>query len=331
MDKQVVISIKTILFSFLMLLAGYILYRLGPIFAILLIAFLIVISVEPLIRYLMTKDFMNSPVSRGLAVVSTYLVILLIFIGILTIGIPPIVGQFKKMIFVLIDFLNGLNVNGAGIDKYLTEAVTQISDVSGGVLSATLSVFSSLATLVSLLIISIYLSLDWPNIKDRMFSLFPDNIQDEAKDTLIDIENNIGYWIKGQLVLMLIIGVISFIGLFILGVDYPLALGLIAGLLEVVPMLGPVLSAILASIIGFSISPVKGFGVIVLFTVIQQLENNLLVPKVMQKVSGFSPLVILLALLIGSEFFGVIGALIAVPVTMIGSIIIKKVLLGKKK
>jgi len=142
----------------------------------------------------------------------------------------------------------------------------------------------------------------------------------------LEVERNVGQWLKGQLLLMLVVGLASFIGLLLLDIRYPLALAMVAGLLEIVPMIGPVLSAVVAAIIGFSETPVKGVGVIALFLIIQQLENNLLVPKIMQKVSGFSPLIILLALLIGSEFFGVVGAIVAVPTTMIISIILKRVL-----
>jgi len=104
-----------------------------------------------------------------------------------------------------------------------------------------------------------------------------------------------------------------------------LALGLISGLLEIVPMVGPIISAVFAAIIALASNPIKAVGVVVLYIIVQQLENNVLVPKVMQKVSGFSPLVILTALLVGGEFFGVAGAVMAVPATMTLGIIIKKI------
>ena len=159
--------------------------------------------------------------------------------------------------------------------------------------------------------ISIYMSLDWENLKRRFISLFPNKFKLEVLRIIEEIETNVGHWVKGQLVLMLVIGSLSFVGLAILQVPYPLALGLIAGVLEIVPILD---------------TPLKSLAVIALFIGIQQLENNLLVPKIMQKVSGFSPLVILVALLIGSNFFGIVGAIIAVPVTMIAAIVIKSIL-----
>lgn len=331
MDKEIIISFKTILFTFLIGLSGYVLYRLSDVFGILLISLIIVLAVEPLILYVKKQKFMNGPITRTTAVIFTYTLVVVVLIGILTIGIPPVLAQFKKMVIELSKFLSSLNIDG-GADKFIAEAVTQLGTVSGGVISATLSLFNNLTTLFSLLIISIYISLDWPNLKERFYDLMPSpRVREKAESIVSQIEITIGSWTKGQLLLMFVIGVVSFFGLFILGVDYALALGLISGLLEFVPMIGPIISAILAGVVGFSISPLKGLGVIVLFTLIQQLENNILVPKIMQKVSGFSPIVILLALLVGSDFFGLMGAILAVPVMMIGYILIKVLLLDRTR
>jgi predicted PurR-regulated permease PerM len=329
MDKEIIISLKTILLTFLILLGVYVLYRLGPIIGILVIATIIVVSVEPLVKFFMEKTFLNKPVTRSLAVILTYVLLIFFLVGVLTLGLPPVIGQVGKLIKVITGFLSDLNISGQ-FDSSLSEVYSQLANVSGGVLSATLSLFSNLASVISVLIISIYMSLDWKNLKERVFGFFPDNSRETAVDTVNDIEISIGQWVKGQLILMVTIGVVSFLGLLVLGVDYPLALGLIAGLLEIVPVLGPILTAIIASIVGFAADPLKGVGVIVLFTIIQQLENNFLVPKIMGKVSGFSPLIILLALLVGSEFFGILGAVLAVPLTMIGTAVLRRVLVSEK-
>ena len=96
-----------------------------------------------------------------------------------------------------------------------------------------------------------------------------------------------------------------------------------------VPTFGPIISAIIAGVVALSDSPIKAVGVIALFIVIQQLENNILVPKIMQKVTGFSPLIILIALLVGGKLFGIIGTLISVPSIIIGAVILKRVLKSK--
>jgi predicted PurR-regulated permease PerM len=325
MNKQVVISFKTILLTFGIILAGYVIYRLGPVIGILAIAILLTIAMESVVNYLMRLTVFNKPLRRGVAVLISYGLLLLITAIIGTVGLPPVISQFQKMISGISQIAQELNL-GDGFSLQLKDFLPQAANVSSELLSVTISVFSNVTTIFSIFVLAIYMSLDWKNLKKKFFSLFPEHLEDEAEDTFLEVERNVGQWLKGQFILMLVIGTASFVGLLLLDVRYPLALAMVAGLLEIVPMIGPVLSAVIAAIIGFSDTPLKGVGVVALFIVIQQLENNLLVPKIMQKVSGFSPLVILLALLIGSEFFGVVGAIIAIPTTMILSILLKRIL-----
>ena len=98
-----------------------------------------------------------------------------------------------------------------------------------------------------------------------------------------------------------------------------------AGLLEIVPIIGPVFSAVITALVAAVDSPFKALLVIFAFTLIQQLEGNILVPKVMQKVSGFSPIIILISLLVGGNLFGILGTILAVPVLMVSAVIIKSV------
>jgi len=170
------------------------------------------------------------------------------------------------------------------------------------------------------------MSLDWENIKANFVSIFPRDLEDAVYDTLNEIEKSVGSWVRGELLLMLSVGVASFCALVILGIKYSIAISLVAGVFEAVQMIGPTLTTILAGIIGFAQSPMKGVAVIIVFILIQQLENNFLVPKVMSKVSGFRPLIILLALLVGINFFGIVGAICAVPILMIATIILKRTL-----
>ena len=154
-------------------------------------------------------------------------------------------------------------------------------------------------------------------------NIFLTDEKDKIKSLLVRIENKLGAWLRGQLVLMLIIGVATYLGLILLGVDYALALAVIAGLLEIVPILGPIISAVPALIMGFVISPVTGFAVIGLYLLIQQLESNLIVPKVMQKAVGFNPLVTIIALMVGGQLMGIVGAILAVPIVIVAVEVVK--------
>lgn len=325
MDKNIVISIKTILTLLLLVLVGYVIYRLGPILAILLIATLIVLALEPLVKKIKSLNIFGNPVSRSAAVIITYAIFVLTLIIVLTTGVPPVVNQAQRLINSLASVLSQIDLE-LGQDFSITSIIPQLSRLSGGIFGVLSSGFATLTSIFSILMISIYMSLDWENLKRKFIGLFPDKYKVEILRIVEDIELNIGQWVKGQLILMIVIGSLSFLGLLLLRVPYSLALGIIAGILEAVPILGPVIAAVIAAIIAFADTPIKGLAVLALFTVIQQLENNILVPKVMQKVSGFSPLVILIALLIGSNFFGIIGAIVAVPLTMISVMIAKSVL-----
>jgi len=325
MNKQIVISIKTILILLLAVLAVYVLYRLGPVIGILLVATLIVISMESAIKYFMKLTLFNKPLSRSASVIISYLILILILLGVITFVIPPVIAETQNLVTNFSSILQTLKIPGnLGIN--FADLIPQASKVSESILSATISVFSNVATFLSVLIISIYMSLDWINIKKNFVGIFPDNMEDTVEHTLEDVEKSVGAWVRGELLLMLVIGVGSLIGLAILGIKYFVALSLVSGITEAIPMIGPIIAGIFAGIVGFAQSPIKGVGVIVLFLLLHQLENNLLVPKVMEKVSGFRPLVILLALLVGTQFFGVLGAILAVPVMMVGTIILKKVL-----
>ena len=132
-----------------------------------------------------------------------------------------------------------------------------------------------------------------------------------------------GEWLRGQLILGLIVGIAVYLGLLFLGVNYALLLALMAGVLEVVPYVGPIISVIPALIIGFAQSPVIGFGVVILYLIVQQLENHLLVPKVMQKVTGLNPIISILALLVGIKAGGIVGAIFSIPLAMMGVVILE--------
>ena len=322
MNKDIVISIKTVVATALMFFGVYLIVRLGPLLLTVVISLLVVMALEPGVRFFKKTKFMNKPIPRSLAVGIMFLVTVVVIILILTVGLPPVVSQSQKLLVNLSGLITKIPFLQQKEDVF-KELIPQISSLSGNVLTVTFSIFSNFVTLISVLFISIYMSLDWENIKKRFYSLFTGKTKDEMESLVEEVEANIGHWVKGQLLLMVVVGISSFLGLMLLGVNYPLALGLVAGLFEIVPVLGPVLTAVLAAAVGFAESPIKGFATIGLFILIQQLENNFLVPKVMQKVSGFSPLVILLALLIGSNFFGIVGAVIAIPITMVLVVIVK--------
>ncbi len=325
MDKTVINTIKVVLTTIVLLVGIFVIYQLASVFAILFISLFVVLSVEPAVKFLMRQTLFNKPLPRGFAVTLTYIVLIVIVLFIFTIGLPPVLSQTQKLVqnagkmVGSIPFFKEMNIS-------LDDLAPQFSEYSEAILDKTASVVSSFTTIFTVIILAIYMSIDWANIKESFYNFFSGKVKNTVIDTVTEIESQIGHWVKGQLTLMLFIGLLSFFALLVLGIDYTLALGLLAGLLEIVPFFGPLISWLIAGLIGFSISPVKGILAVLLFWLIQQAENSFLVPKVMAKVSGFSPLIILIAILIAGAFFGFLGAIVAVPISMILVILIKRVL-----
>lgn len=320
MDKELVISVKTIVIVAGIAFASFIIVRMGQIFGILGIALLISIATEQFVKFLVRKQ-----IRRGVAVYFTYILLILVIVGLFTVGIPPLLNELRKLVANLPSIAQGLS----GLERYglsITDLVPQITQASTNVVAISYSIFSNVAIIITIFFLALYISLDWENIKTRFLSLFTVQVRDEIEETVFEIEVSVSQWVKGQALLMLVVGLAMLVGLYGIGVEYALALAVIGGLLEFVPMIGPVISTVIVTAITFTQSPVKGFIALGICIIVQQLENNLLVPRIMQKVSGFSPLVILIAVITFTHFFGLVGTIVAVPCVMVGYVIVKRFL-----
>ena len=155
-----------------------------------------------------------------------------------------------------------------------------------------------------------------------------------AKEYIIDlwarVQRKLGRWLQGQIVLGLIVGILVYLGLSILGVPYALFLAILAGILELIPIAGPLIALVPAAALAFVHSPLLGLLTVFLYGAIQQVENHILVPKVIQRVVGLNPVIVILALLVGGNLAGVVGIILAVPVTTVVVEIFRDVV-GKRK
>jgi predicted PurR-regulated permease PerM len=152
----------------------------------------------------------------------------------------------------------------------------------------------------------------------------------QISEIIDKLEEKLGGWARGELILMTIIGTLTYTGLSLLGIPFALPLAILAGIFEIIPIIGPTVSAIPSVIIGFSISPIVGVAAASLAFLIQQVENYVFVPKIMQKSVGVNPIVTLLSLAIGFRLSGVLGGLIAVPVVISIQVFLKEYLASKE-
>jgi predicted PurR-regulated permease PerM len=201
-----------------------------------------------------------------------------------------------------------------------------------GVFSQALLVFQYVLGLVSglldvlmILLLALYITTDGPRIGRYLRAFLPADRHEQAARVTDRIFVRLGGWVSGQILLCLIIGFMSWLGLVILGVPYAVVLALIAGIMEAVPNIGPIIAAVPAVMIAALTSPLQALLVLILYLIIQQLENYVIVPRVMSRAVELHPLAVLLALLIGGELLGVLGAVLAVPVTAAISVIVDEI------
>ncbi|MBT4092056.1 MAG: AI-2E family transporter, partial [Deltaproteobacteria bacterium] len=170
--------------------------------------------------------------------------------------------------------------------------------------------------LVLVFFLIFFMVVDKNNLHDFFQALFPKKYGAYISKRIEEIQKQIGAWLRGTLLLSLIMFVITFIGLFLIGMGkFALTLALIMGIGEMIPYIGPLIFLVFSLPIAFSLTWVTVVKLLIFYAVLQTLEGNVLVPAVMNKVVGLSPIIVILVLIVGWHFLGIIGAIIAVPVT----------------
>lgn len=321
MIQKIDISHKTIIFIALFVLGIWVTYLIRDLLIVLFVAIILMSSLTPLVNM-----FVKIKIPKGLSIAITYIIIIAVSSGAIAVILQPLIEESSRLV-VTLPQLSGQILNIANIEKSVFQS--ELTNLSKNVFAITLAVFDNLLAIIFLLVVTFYLLLERDNLEHRLAELFVGR-EERVKKLIVKIEDKLGSWLRGQLVLSVIIGLLSYVGLTILDIPYALPLSLIAGVLEVIPVMGPIISAIPAVIIAVAISPVLGLGVAAMYFVIQQLENHLIVPQVMQRAVGLNPLVVILAIAIGSKLLGFAGALLAVPLAVVGQIIVAEIIEERK-
>ncbi|MEI8232630.1 MAG: AI-2E family transporter [bacterium] len=318
--KKVEISQKTIIFTVALLLSLWVLYQVRSIVVLLFIAFILMTAVNPLVKL------------AAKIKIPTIVVMLVVYFGLIALIstviaslVPAVVEQTKGLTLALPTYMHNLeNIFNAQFDPNVIGGY--LNSVPSNLLKIAAGAFSNIMNILALFFMSYYLVLERPKLHRYLLKLFDDEGAETKAEALVyAVEKQVGGWVRGELLLMLIIGVMTYIGLALLGVPYALPLAVIAGLLEAVPNLGPTIAAIPAIIIGLTVSPIIALGTLILSIVIQQLENNIVVPKVMQSATGTEPLVTILVLLVGFTLGGIAGAVLSMPIYLTVQTVIKAV------
>jgi len=324
------ISTGIIFRTILILLGIWFLYIIRDVVAILFIAIIITSAIEPIVSWMNQKR-----IPRSLGVSIIYILLFVVIGSIVYFLIPPFASQFQDLsqnfpsyVEKLAGFFRGIEKFGQSHNLSFTEqnflqgVSDNITRYSLNIFSTTIGVFSGFISVLVIMSLTFYMSVKKDGMKSFIIAVTPSKYQDYAVSAVERIKIKIGRWMQGQLFLMFVIFALDFAALYFLNVPYALILAILGGLLEIIPYLGPIISAVPAILLGFLVSPLTGVLVAIVYIVIQQIESHVITPQIMKKVLGLNPIVVILALIVGAKIGGVLGAILSVPITTAVSVFV---------
>lgn len=315
----IVRAVATLLGGILLL---WLLYSARSALLVIYVSGLLALGFTPTIRSLERKRWFGAGrVPRWAAILIVYLMLVGVVIAAIAIVVPPLVEQVAQLREDLPGYLQRLEIfllERGVLDQEWTlsgalENLPSAGAVVPVVLGALQGMFGMVGTIVALLVLPYYLLVEAGRIQAGFIGLFPKDTRPALARMTRDVTFKVGAWLNGQMLLALIVGTATTIILALIGVPYFYILGLLAGMGEFIPIIGPLMFAVPAILIGFTQGVTTGLLVVAYFVALQFVEGNILVPKIMERQVGVASWSVIVALLIGSELLGFVGAVLAVP------------------
>ena len=288
-----------------------------------LIAVFLAMALNPAVELLVGRGM-----RRGPAVAIVFVGAILVIVGIAATFVPTLIREVNDLADAIPGYIDDLTSGRgklgflerdyqivekarAALEKSGVGGVLGLSDTA---LSLTKSILNAVVAVVTIAFLTLFMLLEGPTWVERIYGLVSEEAQPRWRKVGGDIYRTVGGYVTGNLAISLVAGVVSTTVLLVLGVPYAVALGLIVALLDLIPLAGATLAAIIVSAVGFLHSTTAGIVLVIFFILYQQLENHVLQPLVYGRTVRLSPLIVLVAVLMGAQLAGVIGALGAIPV-----------------
>jgi len=330
-------------FKVLILLLGiYIIITVTPIYFPIIIAVILAFILNPLVNYFCRLRFGTTKlhINRSFAVLLSFLCTALLFFIMGTFVLLPIIHEFDKFIMdlpTLIVRVQNITINiqqrasmlelpsniNTIIEQGIASAASFSADMARRILQAFFGFASSIIQLIVVPVLTYYFLRDWRILKDQIIMLFATESHSKVSKVIEEMAQVVSAYIRGQAIISIIIGLIVFSGMYLSGVSYPLVLGVLAICTETIPIVGPIIGSIPAIMLAYLISPTLAFKVILFYIIVHQLENHIIVPNIMGHTIHLHPVVVIISLLIGYQILGIVGMMVAVPVTALLRVLIK--------
>jgi len=209
------------------------------------------------------------------------------------------------------------------LQSYIQIISSQILSFGGNLWTVILAISNGLMNLLLVMIIVFFMTVDENAVKNMCLSIFPKKYSGYISEKMGMIKQSIGHWIRGQFNVSVVAAILTFVGLAIFGVQYSLTLAVVAGIMMVIPVFGRVFAWLFSLPIVINQSPILALWLTVYYLLLSQVENNFLIPYLMNKAVGLSPIIIIFSLLVGSQFLGILGLVLAVPVATVIALFVK--------
>ncbi|MEK7637328.1 MAG: AI-2E family transporter [Patescibacteria group bacterium] len=334
-QKTVTISTNTFLKLLVIVLIAAFVYQVRDVLIIVFVALVLAAAIDPWITALQRRG-----VPRGVGIAIIF-ISLIAFISLVLIALVPLLADqlsqfiqaFPQLYARGFSLIQGVKDQAIleGLQKGVESLNSAVGQLTKGFFSGVVGFFGGVFTFISIFVLTFYLTMEEQGMKRLAIDIAPATYRPYLTKLFRRIEERLGHWLRGQLLLGVIIAGATYLGLTLLGVKYALVLALIAGITELLPAIGPFIGAIPAVIVALSQQPILALWVGLLYLGIQQLENHLIVPRVMSKATGLNPAIIIIAILVGAKLAGMIGVILAVPTVIIITTFLEDFLEEKKE
>ncbi|MFA5894676.1 MAG: AI-2E family transporter [Candidatus Shapirobacteria bacterium] len=323
--QKVEITYKTIIFTVGFILGLWFVWYIRDILTLVFLSLMFMEVLNPSVTGLQKYK-----IPRFVSIILIYSIVLS-FIGFTLAWIIPIlVNETSGLISALPSILTNIKFMGfTAVD--LSSQFKFLESIPSDVARTIIAFFSNLLNGLLVFVMTFYLLLERPHLDHYAAKVFGPKGQKLVKEIFTRLEVRLASWVNGELILMTSIGILSYLGYISLGLNYALPLALIAGMLEVVPTAGPILATVLAALVGLTSTPITAVFATIWGIIVQQLENNFIVPKIMSAAVGLHPVVTILTITAGAKIGGVGGALLAVPIFLTVETIVNVIMDQEKK
>lgn len=326
------ISYSSILKVFIVIIGIWFLYQILDVVAIVIFSIIVSSVVAPIIDKMQVYK-----IPRVLGGLIIYIALIIAIGLVLFLLVPPLIQEIANLSKQLPYFINNYNLSSLSEDsaissfQFLNQLSKNLIDATSSIWTWGIGLVGGIGNIIFVFVISFFLSIQDEGLKKLLRDSLPTKYQKNVLSIIFKSQKTLSNWLKGQLVLMFLVGLITFIALQFVDVPYKLSLAVLAGLFEIIPFVGPVIAAIPAIIFGFGTSFVTAIIIVIIYFVIQRVENNILVPYVMKWAVQMNPILVLIAILVGAKTGGVAGMLLSIPLLAIGIEFFKKYYYYKPK